>query len=179
MRIVVWLALLFLSIGKCRAYDPLVQEAILSQQLMFMNRMAAFQQQQQAHQQEQANPLRRVSLNEILAAKQEGLSSREIFEQAKKTNGSNLIPWNQVGFTLHPDVISYLSQTNPATIAAKTAPTPESVQDVKIRMENEFTAEAPPKEVKEVDDKKEMQRIFDEAEKMQRKIRAKILKNQD
>ena len=118
-------------------------------------------------------------MNEILAAKQEGLSSREVFDNAKKTNGSNLIPWNQVGFTLHPDVINYLSQTNPATIAAKTAPTPESVQDVKIRLENNSAAEAPPKEVKEVDDKKEMQRIYDEAEKMQRTIRAKILKNQD
>ena len=118
-------------------------------------------------------------MNEIMAAKQDGFTSREIFENAKKTNGSNLIPWNQVGFTLHPDVIGYLSPTNPATIAAKTAPTPESVGDVKIRLENMTAAKAPPKEVKEVDERKEMLRIYDGVEKMQQKIRAKILKNQN
>ena len=181
MRIAVLLALLFLSMGEGIADNPLLQEAIASQQLMVMNRMAAYQQQQQAYLQEQANPLRRISLNEIMAAKQEGLTSKEVFENAKKTNGSNLIPWNRVGFKLHPDVINFLSQTNPATIAAKTAPTPESVQDVKIRLENVTAAKAPPKDVNvtEVDEKKEMQRIYEDMEKLQQKVRARMLKNQD
>ncbi|MEI6323394.1 MAG: hypothetical protein WCP60_09850 [bacterium] len=156
--------------------QQLIQAALANQQLSILNRLTAMHRPP-----EPTNRLQTISLNEIMTAIDQGATGKEIYERAKMTNDPRIPQLNLLGgYRVHPNVTAYLSPMNSNTIEAKTAPTPESAEDARLRMENEArmrAAEQPHSQaVHQVDERKEMQQIYEQAEKLQAKVRAKVLK---
>ena len=178
MKVVVTFPILLLIFaGFLQANEQqLIEAEMANQQLSILNRLTAMQKPP-----EPTNRLQTISLNEIMTAINQGESGKEIFERAKMTNDPRIPQLNMLGgYHVHPNITAYLSPMNSNTIEAKTAPTPETAEDARIRMENqarmETVAQQQPKALPQVDDCKEMQQIYEQAEKLQEKIRSKALK---
>ena len=160
-----------------RADDTLVQASIANHQLLILNRLAAMQ-----HPTEPTNQLQKISFNEIMTAIDQGYSTKEIFERAQMTNDPRLPNLNQLGgYKVNPVVTEYLSPMNSNAIAAKTAPTPESLEDLKIRLENEAKMkefEHPTlKDTHATQEKKEMVELYEQMERIEARAKAKVLRD--
>ncbi len=170
MRIVAVMTMLFLNWARyvnAEPLNPLVQAALADQQLVMLGNLTEIKKP------DPTNQLIKIPFGAIMRAREEGLSNKDVFEMAKKSNDPLLMQPHPLGYKLHPNVIAFLSPTN--DIAAKTSPTPEPSADVATRFQNEEKIKLPAKGGSEVDDKREMQRIYDEMEKLQRKARTKVL----
>ncbi len=167
MKTVILFLLSLFSAGGCLLSDPVVQVAVADERFVLLNKLAT------AKNQEPCDQMHEISFGSIMTAKQLGYSNKEIFESATRTNNPRVTQLNVMGYHLHQNVIDYLSPTN--DLAAKTAPTPEPVEDVQKRMEIEAAITAPPKPQKIVDDRKEMLRIYNEAIQMQQRAELKAL----
>ena len=161
-------------LGFLRADDRLIQAEIANNQLAILNRLSAMQ-----HPPKLTNQLQKISFNEIMTAIDQGYSSKEIFDRAQMTNDPRLPNWNKLGgYKVHPNITAYLSPMNSHIIAAEVAPTPEPLEDLKLRLENEARMKEsikPPPAVTENNQKQEMQNIFQQMELLQAKARAKVL----